>query len=126
MRYNASSGIQCIPYFAPIFRPVGVKHNAPAPQHITRRFPAAALPPCLPSASCRVRACTHRLYGLIGSGACKHVPYTLQLKLIEIGARIVRHARAITFQLAEVAVTGVMVRAILVAIRRLRAPPLCA
>jgi hypothetical protein len=45
----------------------------------------------------------------------------LQLKLIKIGARVVRHARAITFQLAEVAVTGPMVRAILTAIRRLRA-----
>ncbi len=41
-------------------------------------------------------------------------------------ARVVRHARAIAFQLAEVAVTGPMVRAILVAIRRLRAPPSCA
>ena len=51
---------------------------------------------------------------------------SLQLKLIKIGARVVRHARAITFQLAEVAVTGAMVRAILVAIHRLRAPPLCA
>jgi hypothetical protein len=51
---------------------------------------------------------------------------SLQLKLIKIGARAVRHARAITFQLAEVAVTGPMVRAILAAIRRLRAPPLCA
>jgi len=51
---------------------------------------------------------------------------SLQLKLIKIGARVVRHARAITFQLAEVAVTGPMVRAILDAIRRLRTPPLCA
>ena len=51
---------------------------------------------------------------------------SLQLKLIKIGARVIRHARAITFQLAEVAVTGPMVRAILAAIRRLRAPPLCA
>lgn len=51
---------------------------------------------------------------------------SLQLKLIKIGARVVRHARAITFQLAEVAVTGPMVRAILTAIRRLRAPPLWA
>ena len=51
---------------------------------------------------------------------------SLQLKLIKIGARVVRHARAITFQMAEVAVTGAMVRAILAAIRRLRAPPLCA
>ena len=40
---------------------------------------------------------------------------SLQLKLIKIGARVVRHARAITFQLAEVAVTGPMVRAVLAA-----------
>ena len=51
---------------------------------------------------------------------------SLQLKLIKMGARVVRHARAMTFQLAEVAVTGPMVRAILTAIHRLRAPPLCA
>ncbi len=51
---------------------------------------------------------------------------SLQLKLIKIGARVVRHARAITFHLAEVAVSGTMVRAILAAIRRLRAPPSCA
>jgi regulation of enolase protein 1 (concanavalin A-like superfamily) len=48
---------------------------------------------------------------------------SLQLKLIKIGVRVVRHARAITFQSAEVAVIGAMVRAILGAIRRLRAPP---
>jgi hypothetical protein len=51
---------------------------------------------------------------------------SLQLKLIKTGARVVRNARAITFQLAEVAVTGAMVRVILAAIRRLRAPPICA
>lgn len=51
---------------------------------------------------------------------------SLQRKLIKIGPRVVLHARAITFQLAEVAVTGRMVRAILAAIHRLRAPPLCA
>jgi hypothetical protein len=51
---------------------------------------------------------------------------SLQLKLIKIGARVVRHSRAITFQLAEVAVTGPMVRAILAAIHRLRAPPISA
>ncbi len=51
---------------------------------------------------------------------------SLLLKLIKIGARVVRHARAIIFQLAEVAVTGPMVCAILAAIRRLRAPPSCA
>ena len=51
---------------------------------------------------------------------------SLQLKLIKFGARIVRHARAITLQLAEIAVTGAVGRAILAAIRRLRAPPPCA
>ncbi len=48
---------------------------------------------------------------------------SLQLKLIKIGARVVRHARAITFQLAEVAVPGPMVRAVIATIQRLRAPP---
>ncbi len=51
---------------------------------------------------------------------------SLQLKLIKIGARVVRHGRAITFQFAEVAITGPMVRTILAAIHRLRAPPSCA
>jgi hypothetical protein len=49
---------------------------------------------------------------------------SLQLKLIKIGARVVRHVRAIIFQLAEVAVTGPVFRAILSAIRCLRTPPL--
>jgi len=44
----------------------------------------------------------------------------------KIGARVGRHTRAITFQLAEVAVSGPVVQAILAAIRRLRAPPSCA
>ena len=52
--------------------------------------------------------------------------HTSRQRVIKIGARVVRHARAITCQLAEVAVTGPMVRAILAANRRLRAPPLCA
>ena len=51
---------------------------------------------------------------------------SLQLKLIKIGARVVRHARAFTFQLAEMTITGPMVRtiraAILATIRRLRGP----
>jgi hypothetical protein len=51
---------------------------------------------------------------------------SLQLKLIKIGARVVRHARGITFQLAVVAVTGPMMRAIIAAISRLRAPQSCA
>jgi hypothetical protein len=50
---------------------------------------------------------------------------SFQRKLIKIGTRVVRHVRAITFKLAEVAVTGPMVRAIPAAIRRLRTPPLC-
>ena len=49
-----------------------------------------------------------------------------QLKLIKIRARVVRHTRAVTFQRAKLAVTGPMVQAILAAILRLRAPPLCA
>lgn len=48
---------------------------------------------------------------------------SLQLGLIRIGVRVVHHARAITIQLAEVAVTGPMVPAILAAIRRFRALP---
>lgn len=51
---------------------------------------------------------------------------SLQLKFIKIGARVVRHAFAITFQMGEVAVTGPMASAILAAIHRLRAPPPCA
>ena len=42
----------------------------------------------------------------------------LQLKLIKTGARVIRHARAITSQLAKVAVTGPVVRAVLAATRR--------
>ncbi len=49
-----------------------------------------------------------------------------KLELIKIGAHVVRHVRAITFQLAEVEVKGPMVCAILTTIRLLRAPPLSA
>ena len=42
---------------------------------------------------------------------------SLQLKLIRNGARKLRHASAMTFQLAEVAVTGAKVRTILAVIR---------
>ena len=48
---------------------------------------------------------------------------SLQTRLIKTGARVVRHARATTFQLAEVAVSGALFRRILAAIHRLRAPP---
>ena len=36
---------------------------------------------------------------------------SLQTRLIKIGARVVRHARAITFQLAEVAISGDLLNA---------------
>ena len=48
---------------------------------------------------------------------------SLQTRLIKTGARVVRHARAITFQLADVAVSGDPFTRILAAIHRLRAPP---
>ena len=48
---------------------------------------------------------------------------SLQTRLIKTGARVVRHARAVTFQLPEVAVSGTLFRRIPAAIQRLRAPP---
>jgi len=48
---------------------------------------------------------------------------TLREKLIKIGAKLVRHGRYVTFQLAEVAVSRQMFRQILSLIARLRAPP---
>lgn len=48
---------------------------------------------------------------------------SLQIKLINIGAHVVRHARAITFHFAKVAVSGLKVRMAIAAIQRLRAPP---
>ncbi len=47
----------------------------------------------------------------------------LQTRLIKIGARVVRHARAITFQPAEAAVGGALFTRIPASIQRLRAPP---
>ncbi len=48
---------------------------------------------------------------------------TLREKLIKIGAKVVRHARYVTFQLAEVAVPRDLFAAILARIERLRAGP---
>jgi len=48
---------------------------------------------------------------------------TLREKLVKIGARMVRHGRYITFQMAEVAVSARMFGQILARIARLRAPP---
>ncbi len=47
---------------------------------------------------------------------------TLREKLIKIGAKVVRHARQIIFQMAEVAVPRELFRSILQAIERLRLP----
>ena len=48
---------------------------------------------------------------------------TLREKLIKIGAKAVHHARAVTFQLAEVAVPRELFAAILARIGRLRVAP---
>jgi hypothetical protein len=48
---------------------------------------------------------------------------SLREKLIKIGAKVVRHGRYVTFQLAEVAVSRQMFAHILSLIARLRAPP---
>ena len=47
---------------------------------------------------------------------------TLREKLIKIGAKVVRHARYVVFQMAEVAIPRGLFRAILERIRRLRMP----
>ena len=47
---------------------------------------------------------------------------SIQSRLIKIGARVVHHARKITFQLAEVAVTGSVFGQIIAAIRALKPP----
>lgn len=48
---------------------------------------------------------------------------TLREKLTKIGAKVVHHAKAVTFQLAEVTVPREMFAAILRRIGRLRAAP---
>ena len=48
---------------------------------------------------------------------------TLREKLIKIGAKVVHHARSVTFQLAEVAVPRALFAAILGRIGRLRGAP---
>ena len=47
---------------------------------------------------------------------------TLREKLVKIGAKVVRHAKYVTFQLAEVAVRRKLFRAILRRIVKLRLP----
>ena len=48
---------------------------------------------------------------------------TLREKLVKIGAKVTRHAKYVTFQLAEVAVTRTLFAAILDRIERLALPP---
>ena len=48
---------------------------------------------------------------------------TLREKLIKIGAKVVRHAQQVVFQMAEVAVPQELFRAIPEGIQRLRLPP---
>ena len=48
---------------------------------------------------------------------------SLQTRLIKIGARVVRHARTTTFQLAEIAIPRDLFQQILAAIHRLRPSP---
>ena len=48
---------------------------------------------------------------------------TLREKLIKIGAKVTRHAKYVTFQLAEVAVARNLFAAILARIARLAIPP---
>jgi len=48
---------------------------------------------------------------------------TLREKLVKIGAKVVRHAKYVTFQLAEVAITRKLFAAILERIERLALPP---
>ena len=48
---------------------------------------------------------------------------SIQSRLIKIGARVVCHARKITFQLAEVAVSGTLFGQIIAAIHTIRPPP---
>ena len=48
---------------------------------------------------------------------------TLRERLIKIGAKVARHSKYVTFQLAEVAVTRDLFAAILQRIARLAVPP---
>ncbi len=48
---------------------------------------------------------------------------TLREKLVKIGAKVTRHAKYVTFQLAEVAVTRKLFAAILDRIEQLALPP---
>jgi hypothetical protein len=48
---------------------------------------------------------------------------SLRKKLIQIGAKIIRHGRYVTFKMAEIAVSRQMFQEILSLVATLRAPP---
>ena len=48
---------------------------------------------------------------------------SLQIKMIKIGARVIRHARTITFQLAQVAISGQLFHRFLLTIHNRRRAP---
>jgi hypothetical protein len=48
---------------------------------------------------------------------------SLRENLIKIGAKVISHGRYVTFQMAEVAVSRLLFRDILMLIARFRAPP---
>ncbi len=66
-------------------------------------------------------SCRWSRTGSFGSTTSAAPPTGLRIRLIRIGAWVVRHARAVTFQPAEAAVGGALFTRILAAIQRLRA-----
>jgi hypothetical protein len=69
----------------------------------------------------------HRLRQLVEPDAVAQWSLTtLREMLVKVGARLVRHGRYVTFQLAEVAAPRALFAAILCRIDRLRGPPVAA
>ena len=60
---------------------------------------------------------------IVGSADPTYLASWLREKLIKIGAKVVRHAKYVTFQMAEVAVPRELFAAILERIRRFGVPP---
>jgi hypothetical protein len=74
-------------------------------------------------ASSRVAFWAGLIKGRVGETVSPWTLTTLREKLIKIGAKVVSHAKSVTFQLAEVAVPRALFAAILERIDRLRAAP---
>jgi len=67
---------------------------------------------------------TNFLRRLASPGDVRHWSLaTLREKLVKIGAKVIRHAKYMTFQLAEVAIPRQLLAAILDRIARLAIPP---